>query len=154
MRLRRSGRARRSPVVSVEPGADLVVGRIVVPAAELEWRYAASGGPGGQHANTSNTRVELRFDIAASPSLPPAVRDRLIERLGPVVSVVAADERSQWQNRRRALLRLQARLAEALVVRRRRVATKPTAGSRRRRLDAKRRDAQRKEARRPPTVDE
>lgn len=154
MRLRRSGRARRSPVVSVEPGADLVVGRIVVPAGELEWRYAASGGPGGQHANTSNTRVELRFDIAASPSLSPAVRDRLIERLGPVVSVVAADERSQWQNRRRALLRLQARLAEALVVRRRRVATKPTAGSRRRRLDAKRRDAQRKEARRPPTVDE
>ena len=154
MRLRRSGRARRSPVVSVEPGADLVVGRIVVPAGELEWRYAASGGPGGQHANTSNTRVELRFDIAASPSLPPAVRDRLIERLGPVVSVVAADERSQWQNRRRALLRLQARLAEALVVRRRRVATKPTAGSRRRRLDAKRRDAQRKEARRPATVDE
>ena len=154
MRLRRSGRARRSPVVSVEPGADLVVGRIVVPAGELEWRYAASGGPGGQHANTSNTRVKLRFDIAASPSLPPAVRDRLIERLGPVVSVVAADERSQWQNRRRALLRLQARLAEALVVRRRRVATKPTAGSRRRRLDAKRRDAQRKEARRPPTVDE
>ncbi len=152
MRLRRSGRARRSPVVSVEPGADLVVGRIVVPAGELEWRYAASGGPGGQHANTSNTRVELRFDIAASPSLSPAVRDRLIERLGPVVSVVAADERSQWQNRRRALLRLQARLAEALVVRRRRVATKPTAGSRRRRLDAKRRDAQRKEARRPPTV--
>lgn len=140
--------------MSVEPGADLVVGRIVVPAAELEWRYAASGGPGGQHANTSNTRVELRFDIAASPSLSPAVRDRLIERLGPVVSVVAADERSQWQNRRRALLRLQARLAEALVVRRRRVATKPTAGSRRRRLDAKRRDAQRKEARRPPTVDE
>ena len=127
MRLRRSGRARRSPVVSVEPGADLVVGRIVVPAGELEWRYAASGGPGGQHANTSNTRVELRFDIAASPSLSPAVRDRLIE---------------------------QARLAEALVVRRRRVATKPTAGSRRRRLDAKRRDAQRKEARRPPTVDE
>ena len=140
--------------MSVEPGADLVVGRIVVPAGELEWRYAASGGPGGQHANTSNTRVELRFDIAASPSLPPAVRDRLIERLGPVVSVVAADERSQWQNRRRALLRLQARLAEALVVQRRRVATKPTAGSRRRRLDAKRRDAQRKEARRPPTVDE
>ena len=78
----------------------------------------------------------------------------VVEPVARVIDVVAADERSQWQNRRRALLRLQARLAEALVVRRRRVATKPTAGSRRRRLDAKRRDAQRKEARRPPTVDE
>jgi len=106
---------------------------------ELEWRFSGSGGPGGQHANTSNTRAEVRFDVGASPSLSPAQRDRLLARLGPVVRVVAADERSQSRNRALALERLAARLADALHVAPARHATAPSAGSRRRRLETKRR---------------
>ena len=73
----------------------LVVSRSCrIPLDELEWRFSASGGPGGQHANTSNTRAEVRFDVANSPSLGPRQRARLLEKLGPVVRVVADDERS------------------------------------------------------------
>ena len=85
----------------------LVVSRTCrIPLSELEWRFSASGGPGGQHANTSNTRAEVRFDVAGSPSLGPRQRARLLERLGPVVRVVADDERSQARNRQLALDRL------------------------------------------------
>ena len=70
---------------------------------ELEWRVSRSGGPGGQHANTSDTRVEVSFDIAGSPSLGPRQRARLLDRLGPVVRAVAADTRSQARNREVAL---------------------------------------------------
>src|SRR3954447_16590825 len=87
-----------------------------IPLAEFEWRFTGSGGPGGQHANTSNTRVELRFDVEASPSLTDWQRERLIGKLGPVVRVVAADERSQTRNRQLALDRLRTRLADALRV--------------------------------------
>src|SRR5438093_10051070 len=87
-----------------------------VPADELEWRFTGSGGPGGQHANTSNTRVEVRFDVAQSPSLGPRQRARLLERLGPLVRVVASDERSQLRNRELARERLRAKLAEGLRV--------------------------------------
>src|SRR5436305_13202332 len=90
----------------------------IIPVDELEWKFAASGGPGGQHANTSNTRVELRFDIASSSALGPRQRARLVERLGPVVRVVASDERSQARNRTLALERLRSRLAEGLRVER------------------------------------
>ena len=83
---------------------------------ELEWRFSASGGPGGQHVNTANTRAEVRFDIAGSPSLGPRQRDRLLAKLGPEVRVVAADERSQVRNRAIALDRLRERLAAALRV--------------------------------------
>ena len=86
----------------------------VIPLDELEWRFSASGGPGGQHANTANTRAEVRFDVRASPSLGPRQRARLLERLGPVVRVVASDERSQARNRQLAIERLRSRLAEAL----------------------------------------
>ena len=72
---------------------------LVIPASELSWRFSRSGGPGGQHANTSDTKVEVRFDIAGSPSLGPRQRARLQERLGDEVRVVAADERSQARNR-------------------------------------------------------
>ncbi|MGH9156053.1 MAG: alternative ribosome rescue aminoacyl-tRNA hydrolase ArfB [Acidimicrobiales bacterium] len=106
---------------------------------ELEWRFSGSGGPGGQHANTANTRAEVRFDVAGSPSLRPAQRDRLMARLGPVVRVVVSDERSQARNRALALDRLAARLAAALYVAPSRHATAPSAGSRRRRLESKRR---------------
>jgi ribosome-associated protein len=98
-------------------GTELVVSRSCrIPLDELEWRFSASGGPGGQHANTSNTRAEVRFDVASSPSLGPRQRARLLERLGPVVRVVAADERSQVRNRELALERLRARLAGGLRV--------------------------------------
>src|SRR6059036_2689645 len=103
-----------------EPGDDvLVVTRSLrIPLSELEWKFTASGGPGGQHANRSNTRAEVRFDVAASPSLLDVHRERLLERLGPVVRVVADDERSQLRNRDLALERLRGRLAEALRVER------------------------------------
>src|SRR4051794_3076026 len=87
-----------------------------IPVAELEWRFTASGGPGGQHANTANTRVELVFDVANSPSLGPRQRDRLLAKLGDTVRVVASDERSQARNRTLALDRLRSRLANALHI--------------------------------------
>jgi ribosome-associated protein len=108
-----------------------------IPLDELEWRFSASGGPGGQHANTSNTRAEVRFDIANSPSLGPRQRARLLHKLGPVVRVVASDERSQARNRELALQRLAARLADALRVEPRRVPTKPPPGARAARRQAK-----------------
>jgi ribosome-associated protein len=130
----------------------LVVSRSCrIPLDELEWRFSASGGPGGQHANTSNTRAEVRFDVANSPSLGPRQRARLLERLGPVVRVVADDERSQARNRQLALDRLAARLRDALKVERPRVPTRPSQGARTRRLEAKRRTSERKRLRsRPP----
>jgi ribosome-associated protein len=119
---------------------------------ELEWRFSGSGGPGGQHANTANTRVEVRFDIASSPSLGPRQRARLIEKLGPSVRVVASDRRSQAQNRALALERLRDRLAAALHVEPPRVATRPTKASKVRRQDDKRQQSERKRRRRPPRI--
>ena len=120
----------------------------VIRMDELEWRFSASGGPGGQHVNTANTRAEVRFDIAASPSLGPRQRVRLLERLGPEVRVVASDERSQLRNRELALERLRSRLAEALRVERPRRATKPTKAARERRLEDKRHRSETKRRRR------
>lgn len=134
----------------VEPGEDLRLGRIVIPASELEWRFSSSGGPGGQHANTSNTRAEVVFDIAGSPSLSTTIRERLVAKLGPEVAVTSSEHRSQYQNRRAALQRLEAVLRSALVVPRKRVATRPTLGSQERRLDDKRQQSDRKAARRRP----
>lgn len=119
-------------------------------ADDLEWRFSGSGGPGGQHANTANTRVELRFDVVAARSLGPRQRERLLERLGPLVRVVASDERSQLRNRELARARLAERLAAALRVEPVRRPTRPTVGSRERRLTDKRRQAERKASRRPP----
>lgn len=110
-----------------------------IPLDELRWSFTGSGGPGGQHANTANTRAEVRFDIASSPSLGPRQRARLLERLGPVVRVVASDERSQLRNRQLALERLRTRLADALHVERDRRPTAPSRSARTKRLDAKRR---------------
>ena len=118
-----------------------------VPLSELSWRFSASGGPGGQHANTSNTRAEVRFDVATSPSLGPRQRARLLDRLGPEVRVTASDERSQARNRALALERLAFRLADALRVEPTRTATKPTRASQRRRVDAKRRRSETKQLR-------
>jgi ribosome-associated protein len=132
----------------------LRVGRhLVIPPAELEWRFSASGGPGGQHANTANTRVELIFDVVGSAVLGPRQRARLLERLGPSVRVVVVDERSQVRNRQIALERLADRLAEALRVERSRRPTVPTKASRERRLRAKQLRSARKVERRAPPPD-
>ena len=121
-----------------------------IPLDELEWRFSASGGPGGQHANTANTRVEVLFDVASSPSLGPRQKARMLENLAPVVRVVASRHRSQLRNREEALERLRQRLASALEVKRDRVATKPTLGSEERRRRAKARRSQTKRLRRIP----
>lgn len=122
----------------------------MIPLDELEWRFTASGGPGGQHANTSNTKVEVRFDIEGSPSLGPRQRARLLERFGPIVRASASERRSQAQNRELALERLRRRLADALRVETPRVATKPSRAAKQARLDTKRHQSQRKRARRRP----
>jgi ribosome-associated protein len=126
----------------------------VIPLAELEWRYTAAGGPGGQHANRANTRVEVVFDVAGSPSLGPRQRARLVERLGSSVRVVAADERSQHRNRQLALDRLRSRLADALHVERPRRPTAPSKAAVERRLRDKRRTAERKRSRARPSTHE
>ncbi len=110
-----------------------------VPEREISLRFTPSGGPGGQHANRSSTRVEATFDIAGSAEMPEALRRRVIDKLGPVVRVVVDDERSQSRNRAIALERLQARIDAAGFVERPRRPTKATRSSKRRRLEAKRR---------------
>jgi ribosome-associated protein len=120
-----------------------------IPASELRFRFSPSGGPGGQHANKVNTRVELRFDIAGSPSLGPRQRARLLERLGPELRVVADDERSQGRNRQLAVERFRQRMADALHVEAVRRPTRPTRGAKERRLSEKRRLSERKRSRRP-----
>jgi ribosome-associated protein len=125
-----------------------ITAQVVIPAAELQWRFSASGGPGGQHVNTANTRAEVRVDLARSASLPPWARDRLVGALGPVVAVVASDSRSQARNRASALQRLAERLADALRVDTPRRPTRPSRASQRRRLDAKRQQGERKRSRR------
>lgn len=119
-----------------------------IPLAELRWRFSRSGGPGGQHANTSDTRAEVIFDIATSPSLGPRQRDRLLAKLGPEVRAIASDDRSQARNRELALQRLRARIAGALHVDKPRTATRPTRASKERRLADKKRQSERKRIRR------
>lgn len=132
----------------------LVVSRsCVIDADDLEWRFSASGGPGGQHANTANTRVELRLDVARARSLGPRQRARLLERLGPLVRVVASDERSQARNRELALERMADRLAGALATPRVRRPTRPTRGSKERRLAEKRHRSEKKRGRGRPAED-
>ena len=114
---------------------------------ESELRVSRSSGPGGQHANKTETRVEALFDVAGSASLTDAQKRRVESRLGPVVRATAQDERSQARNRALAVERLVAKLADALRVERRRVPTSPTTASRERRLEAKRRRARVKRGR-------
>jgi len=120
-----------------------------VALSELRWRFSRSGGPGGQHANTADTRVEVIFDVATSPSLGPRQRARLLEALGPEVRAVASDERSQVRNRALALERLAGRIRGALRVETPRRRTRPTRSSQRRRVEAKRRRSETKRLRRP-----
>ena len=117
---------------------------------EIELRVSRSSGPGGQHANKAETRVEAVFDVEASASLSMTQKRRVVARAGPVLRAVAQDERSQARNRELAVERLVAKLAEALRVQRRRRPTRPTAASRERRLAEKRRRADVKRKRAAP----
>ena len=124
-----------------------------LPLREVMIRTSRSSGPGGQHANVTASRVEAVLDVATS-SLSPEHQRRIIARCGPRVTATAQDARSQARNRELALERLQRRLKAALQTRRPRVATRPTQASVRRRLEAKRRQAERKQRRRRPGAEE
>jgi len=128
---------------------------LAVDDAEVALSFTRSGGPGGQHVNTTSTKVELRFDVARSPSLTPAQRARALQRLAPrltaegILVLQASEERSQTRNREAALARFAALLGDALAPPPpRRRPTRPSAGARRRRLDDKRRTGERKALRR------
>ncbi|MBW3666521.1 MAG: aminoacyl-tRNA hydrolase [Actinobacteria bacterium] len=128
----------------------LVVGRWTIPESEIEESFRTSGGPGGQHANRTETAVRLRFDVTASSTLPDEVKQRIISRAGEVIEVQASEERSQLRNRETARRRLVERLEAAMARPRRRRRTKPTPGARERRLAAKRERAETKRRRRKP----
>jgi ribosome-associated protein len=127
---------------------------LAIPLTEIELRTSRSSGPGGQHANVTESRVEAVFDVEASPTLTDSQRRRLLERLGPRVSATAQDARSQARNRELALERLRDRLAEGLRRPKRRRPTRPSRTARESRLEGKRRRSQRKRERRPPAPDE
>ena len=121
---------------------------VVLPLAQVQLRFSRSSGPGGQHAQKSETRVEAVFDVEASDALTDAQKRRVVARAGPVLRAVAQDERSQLRNRELAVERLVEQLRKALKVERRRVPTKPTEASRRRRLEEKQRRSRTKKLRR------
>ncbi|WP_240506332.1 alternative ribosome rescue aminoacyl-tRNA hydrolase ArfB [Thermoactinospora rubra] len=128
----------------------VVTDSVVIPGTELTWRFSRSSGPGGQGVNTTDSRVELSFDVAATTALPPALKARALGRLGsPVITVAASEHRSQLRNREAAARRLVQRLREAIAPPpKRRKPTKPTRGSVERRLAAKRHRAELKRLRR------
>jgi len=127
---------------------------LALPLDEVVLRASRSSGPGGQHANVTASRVEAVFDVASSSTLSDAQKRRVIERVGPRVTAVAQDARSQARNRELALARLAERLAAALARPRPRRPTRPTVASRRRRAEAKQQRSARKQTRRPPTADD
>lgn len=127
---------------------------LTIPDDELTWRFTPSGGPGGQHANRSNTRVELVWDLDGSAAVAGQRHRRLLDRLGPSVVAVADDERSQARNRQAAARRLAQRVREASVVPPTRRPTRPSMGAKRRRLDSKRLRGRDKELRRRPDRDD
>jgi ribosome-associated protein len=133
---------------------DLPVSRGVrIPRSERTYRFSASGGPGGQHANKTATRVELLWDAASSDALLPVQRERVLAKLGPVVRVVVDEERSQLRNRAIAEERFVARLAAALHVEAPRRPTKPSRGAKERRLQGKKQRSETKANRRRPGMD-
>jgi len=137
--------------VSVIDGDSIRVTRsVAIPRGEIELRFSRSSGPGGQHAQRNETRVEALFDVEASSALSDAQKRRVVQRAGPILRAIAQDERSQWRNRELATERLVEALRNALHVERRRRPTRPTAASRERRLDEKRRQAELKRLRKKP----
>lgn len=128
-----------------------VTSSVRIPRHEIEVSFTTSGGPGGQHANKAATRVEMRLDLASSSAFSRSQRERVIERFGSEIRVVADDERSQVRNRALAEERLVARLQSALHVQRPRRKTKPTRGSKERRISAKKQRGEKKRLRRSPS---
>ncbi len=140
------------PVVMQDP---VHIGRhAAIPLREVVFRTTRSSGPGGQHANVTESRVEASFDVATSTALSDDQKRRIIARVGPRVTAVAQDARGQARNRELALDRLRRRLTAALVVPKSRRPTRPTKAATRRRLETKRRNAERKSRRRPPSAGE
>lgn len=135
------------------PGPTLRAGPVEIPLAEIDVRASRSSGPGGQHANVTASRIEASFEIAASSTLSDERKRRLSARHGRFVTAVAQDARSQARNRELALERLGARIASGLARAKKRRPTRPGRAARERRLDAKRRTAQRKSERRRPDLD-
>lgn len=134
---------------------DLEVGRHRIPSSELTWSFGPSGGPGGQHANRSNTRAELRYDLSGSDAFPAETRSWMLSRLGGravggVVIVVADESRSQWRNRAIARKRLEEWLLDAMKRPTPRRATKPTRASRQRRVEGKKARSETKRMRQKP----
>jgi ribosome-associated protein len=123
---------------------------VVLPLNEVRFRTSRSSGPGGQHAQKSETRVEALFDVESSEALSDAQKRRVLALVGPVIRAIAQDERSQLRNRELALERVVEQLRAALRVERKRVPTKPTAAARERRLEQKKRRSQTKRLRRAP----
>jgi ribosome-associated protein len=123
---------------------------VVLPLSEVELRTSRSSGPGGQHAQKTETRVEAVFDVEASTALTDAQKRRVVAKAGPVLRAIAQDERSQLRNRELATERLVAALRDALFVQRRRVPTKPSAAAKARRVDEKKRRGEIKRLRRQP----
>ena len=124
---------------------------LVIPDAELDFKYTTSGGPGGQHANRSSTRVQLSWNIADSAAPNDTDRTRLLAKLGEVVRVDVDDHRSQLRNKDIAAERLAEKVREALVRKRKRKATKPSRGAKRRRLEKKKQRGQTKALRKKPS---
>jgi ribosome-associated protein len=131
-----------------------ITGDVAIPLSEIELRASRSSGPGGQHANVTASRIEAVFEIQASKALNVEQKRRLAARYGDRVTAVAQDARSQARNRELALERLREKLAGGLRVPRTRRATKPRGAARERRLESKRRQAERKRSRRPPPIEE
>jgi ribosome-associated protein len=124
------------------PESIRVTRSVVVPLSEIQLRTSRSSGPGGQHAQKSETRVEAIFDVEASTALSDTQKRRVVAKAGPVLRAIAQDERSQLRNRELAIERLVESLRKALHVERRRVATRPTKASKERRLEEKKRRGQ------------
>jgi ribosome-associated protein len=144
------------PPTSPEPerrGAFVKRG-LVIPPDEIQVRTTTSGGPGGQHANRSETRVDVAFYVMNSQTLSAEQRARVASRVGPIVRVSAGEERSQARNRSKAFERLGTKLANALHYDTKRLDTRPTKASVKRRIDAKKQQSTRKTNRKPPGLDD
>src|SRR3954466_5377236 len=139
-----------SRIAAMDRESIRVTRSVTIPRSEIELRFSRSSGPGGQHAQRSESRVEAVFDVEASQSLSETQKRRVVRKAGPVLRAVAQDERSQWRNRELAVERVVEALREALRVERPRRPTKPSRESQRRRIDEKKRRGQTKRLRRPP----
>ena len=139
-----------SNIAAMDGESIRVTRSVTLPRSEIELRFSRSSGPGGQHAQKTESRVEAVFDVQASSALTERQKSRVVGKAGPVLRAIAQDERSQWRNRELAVERLVEQLRAALRVERPRRPTKPTKASRERRLEQKRRRSQIKRLRRAP----